>query len=192
MADTENSHENDIADVGFIAVMSREEAERSFNEMYNLWRITSTGDKKVMKNTLLVWFALNGASSRADYNGVPPITIHGNAYSLSVVPQVVGSDVRKFARAYADEIKRLLKVFKDKANMLADKHGVQYGLGHVCFDVADYCTNNTEAEKEVIAEMKSISISTASKYRLVKHKAERLRTNAPPPGGPPRDRKSVV
>jgi hypothetical protein len=182
MSEVEDTHRYDIVDVGFIAVMSPNAAAKALNDMFNQWNITSTADKQLMKNSLLVWFAMNGASPRADYNGVPPITIHGNDYRLSVVMDVIGADMRKFARAYADDIKTLLKIHRGIANQLADKHDVQPGLGHVCFDVSDYCSDNTAAEKKVIADLKRVSISTSSKYSLVRNKHEKLNTGVPPTG----------
>lgn len=147
------------------AVMSNSESRTRWSKMMTAWGATETRLRTLLCEQVMLYFAINGASARANFNRV--FRIGGRDYSSRIIHTVLGDSVRNFARANADLCRTILRQNPDIASMLAKRAGMSSEMGEIAFDFSDYCNDLNDAEREAIATWKQCTIGTSVGVPLV-------------------------
>lgn len=144
------------------SVMSNKEVAKKWDTMFKIWKVTDNTTKTLLVNNVLVYFVLNGSSPRSRFNGY--FTANGKDYSVRVIREVLGDDVRRFARAHADRTRNILRENESLANTQAVRFNFSTAYGHLAFDCADYCSGLTQPELALVERAKTRVIRSANDY----------------------------
>jgi hypothetical protein len=146
------------------AVMPRSAVRTAWSKMFERWDATDTDTQSRLVEQVHLYFAINGASPRANFKR--EFHIGGRTFESVIIFSVLGESIRQFARAQADLTRYFLRRNPDVARMLCQRVGMDYSvLGPLAFDYADYCTDLTNDQREAIAQCKRTAISTSTLYR---------------------------
>jgi hypothetical protein len=153
--------------------MSAEEAGATLHAIHEMVGISRAEEHfiKAFDDALFFYHTLNSASVLQPGRG--KIWIDGSEFDMSEIVKKVGVDIRRFFRAFADEIKNVnLAVLKDYDPydpVKNEKHGwimqvaLERGIHrfpHLAHDSADACTDISIAERIAISNSKKLVISS--------------------------------
>lgn len=144
------------------SVMSNADCARYWDLMFNKWYLFSDTEKTVQVNNVIVYFITNGSSPRGNYTGF--FTVGGRKLKVSVIREVLGDQVRKFARAHADMAKEILDNHEPLRRRQAVEYGFTTSMGNVAFDFADYCSGLSHDQMKAIRVAKRRMIAGSLPY----------------------------
>lgn len=154
--------------------MSAEEAGNKLHEIHEMFGISHLEEHvlKAFDDALFFYHTLNSASTLQP--GRAKVWIAGNPFDMQEVVTKLGTDNRRFFRAYADEIKEVNKAvladYDPYDSVKAEKHGwlmqvaLERGIHrhpYLAHDSADACINLNIGERIAIANSKKLVISTS-------------------------------
>jgi len=144
------------------SAMTPSECKKAWVEMFKAWNVRTDSTKMLLINTVLLYFVRNGSSARGQFTA--NLVVESRQYPTRVIRSVLGDGVRRFARAHADLTREVLSANPKFAKEQANRYGVSLIHKDVCFDYADYCSNLSQAEIQVIESIKARIIGQASSY----------------------------
>jgi len=148
------------------AIMPREEAMASLNEMFRLWKVTTDSVKQQLFNDMLLYAGLNAPSPRGEYGGV--FKVAGHEYRRNVIYEVLRDHVRRFFRFYADETARVFEANPRLVAPFADAKGYPSAQHKYSFDFAEHCTGLTQNDRAVLKRIKDAVLGSRGTYNQVK------------------------
>jgi len=144
------------------SVMPPKKVEAALNAIYKQLGVPMDNTSRILfLNTLLKYFIINGTSSKARPN--TNITVQGRSYDVGVILGILDRDLRRFARAFANQAHRLLKADSTLANELVKRRGWPQNLADYCFDFSLFCSHLTPGEATAIRIASARTIDTSTK-----------------------------
>lgn len=155
-----------VNDMSLDSVMTKNDAKQKMEMVYRKAQITDNTEKTVLFNNIIMYYILNGASPQANYRG--HWEVGGKQIQKSVVGRIMGSDVRRFCRFYADYAKLLMQSKPEVAQSCASKMGLPSDLDCYAFDFAEFCSDVTPTTLDKLTRSKKNALRRASAYGEVK------------------------
>jgi hypothetical protein len=147
------------------SVMPTADAENKLDEICRAWRLTSSDEREIAKNSIVHYFNKNTASPRGVNN--KPFHINGKPCQMRVAMKILGKDARAFHRAYADLAYDLGVANPSDFEKWVNKYNLTEGTGYLVIDVLDHCTKLSHDERDIVTKLKDIKTTAASNFEAV-------------------------
>jgi hypothetical protein len=147
--------------------MPEREARRCTDELLRLWKIEDELASEVALNTLLVYLAMNAPSKRGVYSA--KLEVQGRELDTAVIVSCLQGKVRRYHRAYATRVVKILKANPELANEVATKNGYPLSLAPYGFDTSDYAENIPLSVREQLSKHKSKKLTSIPVYDESRH-----------------------
>jgi len=146
-------------------MMSDDQVKRAWESLLGVWKFSDSEKSIILFNTLMWYFMENAPSQRGVYGS--DLEVGGKKYPASKIPEVLGSDTRRFARPCADHCHQLLLNDPPRARALCARNAYPAECWAYCFDFSDKCKDLPPGTRALLQAHKRAKMPSVTPFASV-------------------------